>query len=275
MTHLPIVRDAVFGTFHNWRLWLVQFIANPILFLVFAGWLLLPVSNAWYVFLNGLVAVLIVASVIALHGGTIDFLYDKSRGDSASIQTSFLRALRHAAAILVCAIVLFYLWKLVDAATDYNEVVAAYIRSTLPVFLRRHISLAFLEGAFEWISFVLRWIVVPGLILPDVVQAAHLGFRGFGKAGFHIWRKTLWNLWYWVIVTLAALLGVYATQKIMGMPPDFRHSTIHTETASLIFRMFIAYILGLLAWMTTCSVVGRFGGSLGVVRSDVAGNSAD
>jgi hypothetical protein len=275
MTHLPIVREAMFGTFRNWQLWLVQFVANPILFLVFAGWLLLPVSNNWYVFLNGLVAVLVVASVIALHGGTLNLLYDKSRGESVSITISSLRALRHAAAILVCAIVLLYLWKLVDAAGEYNEVVAAYFRSTLPVFLRRNISLAFLEGAFEWISFILRWIVVPGLILPDVLQAAHLGFRGFGKEGFSIWRKTVWSLPYWIVMALAALLGVLATQKIMAMTPDLRHSTIHTETASLIFRMFISYVLALLAWMMTCSVVGHFGGRLGGAHGDVAGNPAD
>ena len=272
MAQISIVREAIFGTFRDWRLWLVQLIVNPILFAVFVGWLLLPVSNGWFVFLNFLVIATFVAGVVALHGSTLNYQYGQGRGESVLIRASILRALRNSAAILVCALVLYALWKLVDVASNYSDLLASYLRSLLPVFLRRHISLAFLMGAFEWLIFALRWIVVPGLILPDFLQATGHGFRGFGKRGFSVWRNTVSNLWYWLVLVIAALLGVVATQKIMAMTGDFKHSTPTSETASLIFRLVISYILGLSAWMVTCSVVGRLGGRLVGPTQDVTRN---
>jgi hypothetical protein len=54
--------------------------------------------------------------------------------------------------------------------------------------------------------------------------------------------------------------GVLATEEIMAWTPDSRRSTFAGETASLVFRGFLSYLLGLLAWrLLVCSVVGRAG----------------
>ena len=52
MAALTIARKSISGAFHNWRLWLIQFVGNPLLFLLFAGWLLIPVANTLYIILK-------------------------------------------------------------------------------------------------------------------------------------------------------------------------------------------------------------------------------
>jgi hypothetical protein len=53
--------------------------------------------------------------------------------------------------------------------------------------------------------------------------------------------------------------GVLAPEEIMAWTPDSRRSTFAGETASLVFRGFLSYLLGLLRWLLVCSVVGRAG----------------
>ena len=78
---------------------------------------------------------------------------------------------------------------------------------------------------------------------------------------------------YWCVLLFAALLGVFATQKLMAWTPDFKTSTIHVEALSLGVRLFFAYLFGLTSWMLTSSVVGRYTAAAGT-SSDLTGNPA-
>jgi hypothetical protein len=124
---------------------------------------------------------------------------------------------------------------------------------------------------FSVVLIISRWIFAPGLLLPFLAQAAAHGFRGFDQQGFRAWRKTVLSLAYWLALTFAALLGVFATQKLMAWTPDFKTSTTHSEAISLAWRLFIAYLFGLFSWMLTCSVLGRYSAAA-ESSSDVTGN---
>jgi hypothetical protein len=259
MALLQAAHEAVSGAFRHRLLWLIQLIANPILFGLFAGWLLIPVAHAWQLALSALLAIVIVVAVVVVHAGTMNYFSDTNRMENPGLAGAFLRAMRHIVAIGVCATVFYVLSSLLDKADPYPFQLPAYIRSSFPVSLRRLFSLEFLEAIFQWTIFAVRWIVIPGVVLPFLVRTADLGFRGLSGLGFSECRKTVASVSYWLVLTGAVLAGVLATQKIMNWTPDFRTSSLRHESISLAVRLPLAYLLGLFAWMLTCSQLGRLG----------------
>jgi hypothetical protein len=273
MFRAEIIRGAFTDCFRNGRLWLVQFFANPILFLLFAGWLLIPVASNLHLVLNFLLAVMLLVAVLLLHAGTLNSFADRQLSEGAPLWPSFRRALKHLLAVALCVVVFYFLLLLLDNLEALRSTLPAYLRSTLPVFLRRHITLPALDTLFTCFLFFLRWIFLPGLVLPFLAQTSGLGFRGFGPQGFSAWKHAIFSLAYWVVLLVAALLGVLVTQGIMSLRPDFRTSTFNSEAISLAVRLFFAYLFGLFAWMLTCSLVGCCVAA-GRTPADVSGNPA-
>jgi hypothetical protein len=139
----------------------------------------------------------------------------------------------------------------------------------LPAFSREHIPLGVLTEFFDVLVFLLRWVAVPGLLLPLILRAADQGFQGFGRSGWKTWKTTIASVHYWLILAVAALLGVYGSNTLLGWRPSSESPTFAGETANLVLRMFLAYGLALLSWMVACSLIGRRAGS----AQSVAGNS--
>lgn len=274
MAKLAIVAETFKDCIRSWQLWLIQFFANLFLFGLFAGWLLLPVANAGYLLLNILLALIFLAVVLVLQGGTLNYFYALGHKEDTTLKGVFARALRNFVPVAVCAGAAYLLWVAAVMAGVSLEALPAYLRSMTPVFLRKHVSLAVYQDFVDTGLFALRWMVVPGLVLPFLASVSRLGFRGFGRQGFTDWKTSLRSLAYWGVVILSALLGVLAAEKIMGWTPDFRTSTFTGETASLIFRGLFSYLLGLFAWLVLCSAVGRGGGNDAQVPQDIHGQAA-
>jgi hypothetical protein len=257
MAALTIARKSISGALRNWRLWLIQFIGNPLLVLLFAGWLLIPVANALYIILNALVAILLIAAITTLHGGTLNYFFENELSLNTPLKQGFSRALRNIVPILICAAVIYFLWTLADKFDALQETFPTYLRSTLSVSVRKHISLPALKNSFAVSAFALRWILIPGLILPFAAAASNNGFRGLAIGGFRRMKNAIGSFSYWLILTLAAVVGAYATQTILDSTPNFATSTYHHEMFSLVIRFVISYALALIAWMVTCSALGR------------------
>jgi len=270
MSNFEEPRQILAGSFRSGRLWLIQLFLNPILFGLFVAWLLIPEAKIWQLGLNVLLVVLIAAGALLLHAGTLNYFSDQFREQPAAVTTAFGRALRHFAAIAVSAIVFYVVWALAGGLDAYHETIPTYFRSMLSASVRAHIPLGVLTGIFGFLEFLLQWVVVPGLLLPLALLAADQGFRGFRVAGWKGWKTTIASVHYWVILLIAAFLGVYGTETIIGWRPASASPTFAGETANLAFRLFLAYGLGLFSWMVACSLIGRRGG----VAQSVPGNSA-
>ena len=240
-------------------LWVFQLVANLVLFGLFAGWLRIPVATTWQLTLNGLLAFVIVFGVIAVHAGTMNYFSDTSRMENPKLVGSLRRAVRHIVAIGVCALAFYLCLHLVNKAEFYQPQFPAYIRSHLPVSIRRHLSMEFLVSIYDWAIFAARWIVIPGRVLPFVVRTADLGFRAFGSSGFSAWRRAMSSGSYWVVLVGFVFVGIVGTHKIMNWTPDFKTSTLRYESISLALRLTIAYFLGVCSWMLMCSMLGRLG----------------
>ena len=257
MRRRGIIRGSLVGTLRHRRLWLVQFLGNPLLALLFAVWLLIPVAKAGNIVLNVFVVILIVVGAIKLHGGTLNYFRDCERDSGAPLKPALWRALRNVLAIALCIGVFYLLWLLMDRVDGYSDAVPAYLRSTMPAWLRRHVTLTFLTSAYAWMAFALRWLILPGLILPFAAAAADLGFRAFWRAGFDRWVRAARCPSYWFSLAVAVLAGVLAAPAIIGWTPNFTTSTLRVESISLVVRMICAYELALWAWLLACYAVTR------------------
>ena len=249
--------DAFKGCLRDWRLWLIQFLGNALLFALFIGWLFIPVATGWHLILNVLVALVLLAGLLVLHGGTLNYFYSQDSQENESLRDVFRRGVWNLLAVALCAAVLYLLWLLAGQFGSYEQSLPPYLRSMSPAFLRRSVGLPVFHGIISMLFFTVRWILVPGLVLPLLASAAYFGFRGFGRQGLQIWKRTVWSVSYWAIVIVAVLLGVSATEKIMGWTPDFRTSTLSQETTSLVIRGLVSYFLALFAWLLACSAIGR------------------
>jgi hypothetical protein len=273
MLRLEIISDAFKDSFRSPRLWLLQFFANPMLFALFVAWLFIPVASNLHLAYNLIFGFVLTVAVLALHAGTLNSFVDRQSSQNAPLWPAFRRALSHLIPVAICVAVFGLLWLLAGKTDAYQSNVPPYVRSTLPVALRRHITLPTLDNLFSAAVFFLRWIFLPGLLLPLLAQTADHGFRGFDKQGLRTWRKTIFSLNYWIVLVLAALLGVFAIEKLMAWTPNFRTSTIRSEAISLAWRLSVSYLFGLFSWMLACSVVGRCTAARGT-SSNVGGDPA-
>jgi hypothetical protein len=258
MSAQAIARVSLLGSLNNWRLWLIQFIANPAIFGLIAAWLLIPEASAFYLVLQILIALAVFVAIIAIHGGTLVYYFERSRDGNSPLKHVFLKAIRNILPITICLVAFFLLRMLIGMAEDhYQYSLPTYLRSTFPISWRNHISYQFLVTKFSAVIFAFRWIIVPGLMLPFVANAAVNGFRGLGRPGIPIWWGIPRSLSYWLILIVGALLGVLLPSYLGYWTPDFTTSTYGHELFSLIVRLSAAYILGLVAWMLVCAMVGR------------------
>ncbi len=191
MANFAIAADAFKSCLQSWQLWLIQFVANLLLFGLFTAWLLIPVANAGYLVLNTLLALLLLVAALVLHAGTLNYFHSQSRNEGPLLKDVFACALRNLPAVVVCAGAVFLLWIAIGKADAYQETFPAYLRSMTPMFFRKHTGLPVFQKLFDAILFALRWIVVPGLLLPFLASASRLGFHGFGRQGLTTWKKTV------------------------------------------------------------------------------------
>jgi len=239
------------------RVWLLQFFGNIAIFLLFIAWLNFPDSYWWYLLFSFLVAVLMVVSVVALYGGTLNFYWDKCEDKNAGLIKAFKRALRlqNLLAFAICVALFGLLFGLVGKLYNYQYSFPGYLRSEFPAWLRRLISENTMDNLYVGFVGFLRWVVMLGLLLPLGLLSADKGFRGFIM--FRTWWHTVRNWAYWIVLILAALVGVYCTGKIMGWLLDPKTATLGGEKTSLSFRLFFAYLLALFSWLWACSMLAR------------------
>ncbi len=274
MSRFETLRGAGSSLLQSKRVWLIQFVGNPLLFAFFVGWLLLPVGTEIHLLLNGVVIVALVAVALILHAGTLNFYAEQNRSEQPLVRSAFLRALRNIVAIAVCVGVVFVLWALIDFTEHWQLTLPFYLRSLLPGFVRSHLQIWWLQIALDGIVFGIRWIVIPGLLLPLTVEVANSGFRAFGKLGGEALRNSVKRANYWIMLLLAAVAGCVAPASLLDWTPEFKNPTLHLEAFSLIARFSASYILAVASWLLVCSIVGRFSRPAAVIGGDAPGNSA-
>jgi hypothetical protein len=255
MVRWSSLKDSLVLGVKNWRLWLLQFLANAAILLAFVGWLQIKEAYWWQIVFSVLLAALLVVAALVLHGGTLNYFESAHQDRSAALLPAFRSALKHLAALAVWLLVFHFLWHVSGHLEAYSTSFPGYLRSEFPAWLRRMISEPALDNTYSFLLSLLLWVVLPGLFLPFAMFASGRGFRGL--IAFRDWRRTIANLAYWIVMVVAAVIGVYLTGKIMDWKLDPKTATLSGERASLAFRLLFAYVLAIFAWLLACSALGR------------------
>jgi hypothetical protein len=274
MPRFEILHDAGSSLLHSKRVWLIQFVGNPLLFVFFVGWLLLPVGTEFHLLLNGVMIVALVAVALILHAGTLCFYSEQDRREHPLVRSAFLRAVRNIFAIAACVGLVFVLWAVLDSSEHLQLNLPFYVRSLLPGFVRSHLAVWWFQIALDGIAFAIRWIVIPGLILPLIVEAANSGFRAFGKLGRTALKNSVKRASYWVVLLLAAVAGFVAPASLLDWTPESKNPTLDLEAFGLIARLSASYVLAVASWLLVCSIAGRFSRPAAAIGGDTPGNSA-
>ena len=82
MPRFDIARDAFLDCFRYGRIWLLQFLANPILFALFTAWLFIPVANGLHLVANFMAALVLLAAALALHAATLNYFLSRQSGET-------------------------------------------------------------------------------------------------------------------------------------------------------------------------------------------------
>jgi hypothetical protein len=248
-------KDALVLAVRNWQLWILQVVGNAVIFLAFIWWLRPHEASWWQLLYSSSAIVLTAAAALVLQGGTLNYFEDAHRDATARLLLALKSALRHLPALLLWALVFFAIEGLIGKLDQYDGRVAGFLRSEFPAWLRRIISEPALDNTYSGLMWALRWIVLPGLLLPFAMSCAGKGFRGF--VAFDGWWRVVRSFAYWVTLIVAAVLGVLCVTRIMGWLLDPKTATLAGEETSLVFRLFFAYLLGIFSWLLAGSMLGR------------------
>lgn len=255
---LDLARDSFRALPRPRLLWLAEFVGNPALVAFFLLWLLIPEATAGQLLLSLVLAAVLAGAFLVLLGATLAWFHEHHRGGGPTLRGAFRTAARHLGAVLVWSVPVFLLWCLLESLYDYRYQLPAYITSLLPATVRGWLGQDTLVTAYSAVIAILFWVIVPGLLLPLGVQAAAHGFRGFGGDGLRAWGRALRRAAYWLVLLLAAVVGVWAPGVLLGWTPK-PGGALSVEMASLVGRMFLAYLLALFAWMLVASAAARAG----------------
>lgn len=244
-----------------WRskpVWLVHLVVNAGLVLLAYTWLWIPDATLWELALTALVVLVFFVVLLWLHGATLAHFRRLHSGQSAG----FWRALRgtppRLPAITAWAMLalLFYLLAAVLAAA--LTVAAALSASALTGFLRTPISPETMGRLYLALLRVAGWILLPLFLLPLGSVAADEGRRGMGRRGWGPAWRACRCFRYWLNYFAVFLLGAYLPLWLINWVPSLEG--LFSQSASLLVRFSLAYLLMVTSWLWLVSLVGRLTG---------------
>ena len=210
------------------------------------GWTRIPEKHAWQVMLTLLIPLLLVVGFLLLQAATLrSFLRPLAmERDSDPARVSLIWG---AATLLVWLVIAGLVWRLLDHFDDQIELWASYLNSRFGAGWRAHI---FSEPRLSWFfhhaEFVLRWLVLPGLLLP-LCSSAAWGLRRLPWPGLN----RVWINWRWWLGLLAAsLISVVWPATFFTANP---HGTVAAQIGRVAFKLALAYLLAIFGWLAVQS----------------------
>lgn len=218
------------------RLWVVgQLFGMPVLILLGVGWLLIPEKHGWQVLATVLSALLLAICLLELQAGTMRRL---AENDGKRV-----RLVWGAASLLIWIAVGWAAWAILDWCDGQIPEWAGYLNSRMAADARATVfTYDHIQRWLTVIEWVLRWIVVPGKILPWAAASVQWGWRlPWGKT-----LRQLWNWRWWPAVAIAALLGQALPATFFDAEP---HGTVPEQQWRIGLKLAGAYLLPMVSWL--------------------------
>jgi hypothetical protein len=218
------------------RAWVAaQYWATVLLVLLGLAWTRLPDKHLWQVALSLLVPVLLLISTLELEAATLRALADD---DGRRV-----KLVLGACSLLLWIALAWVAWALLDWCDDQIPAWAGYLNSRAPAHARaRLFTYERIQGGLVLAEWALRWIVVPGKLIPCALASAQWGWRLPARKLLRV----LLSLRWWIGAVLAALAGVALPGRLFaGLP----HGTVAHQVWAVILKLCAVYILIVSSWV--------------------------
>ncbi len=221
-------------------LWIVlQFAGVALLIALGLLWTRISEKHVWQVLLTLLIPLIVAAGFVVLQAGTFrGFLRPAPPAATRRIALGW-----GAATLLIWIAIGWVLWSLLDKFDDHTLSWAIYLASKASAHAREHwASYMRLNRDLTWAGWTLRWVIVPGLLMPLACSAAW-GLRRLP------WRRVLrlfidWR--WWPAVLVSALVGEAWPQTWFEADP---RGSVHQQVTRVILKVIAAYLLAMWCWV--------------------------
>ncbi len=164
----------------HWPVVAAQLVGNAVLLGLGYYWLGLGASSTLALLWSVFVAAVMLLFAVALHGGTF------AHFAGGNVEVRMLR--RRMLPLLAACAVISALYLLLAMGAGHTARPAFRIASYLTLHLRKPVRPASVQKIFWGAFWLLRWMVVPVLVLPVVAAVAMYGWKGFlGGRPVHRW----------------------------------------------------------------------------------------
>jgi len=248
--------DVVAAVWREKRLWAIHVVANAALLVLIYEWLGIPDRTVFHLALSAISALAIIALTLWLHGGTLAHFTEAHAHQSPKLAATFQGQTRRLLAFAVWAGVLVLLIFLVLQLHGYREQAANWTSSWLTLHLRRPVTPARMSSMFWWAITLFGVIVVPVLLLPWGSRTARYGFHGFAWTSLEASCRTLKSIRYWLAYGALFVLGAVLPYKLVWWIPEV--GGLYLETASLIVRLAVSYLIAVTCWLLLASTVASW-----------------
>ncbi|HEY1759581.1 MAG TPA: hypothetical protein VGG72_29680 [Bryobacteraceae bacterium] len=222
-----------------WRLAVVHLLANAVLLGCGYYWLGIGESRSSALAVSALIGLLLVALACSTYGATFAFF---SAAERKQVSTAWKIAARNVLPMATAAFGIAVLYWLLAMWQDYSSDPAFTLASYFTLTFRKPVTPAAVLKVFDWALWLLRWAVLPVLLLPMLAAISTDGWRGFGAIGA---RARKW--WYWLAAPLLLLGVAWIPLKVLGWTP--RSGNFAMEVVSFLLRATLAYLLFGAAWL--------------------------
>lgn len=232
---MSVLKDLFRRLRLSWRWILTQFVGIALLIALALAWTRLPEKHVWQVILTLLVPLLLLAALLVLQAGTMRRL-----ADGEPRRAGFAWG---ASSLLVWIALLWAAWAILDWCDDRIPLWAGYLNSRFGADERATVfTYVHLQRCMTHLEWIVRWIVVPGKIIPYAMASAVAGWR----LPFRHVLRILWSWRWWPAVVLAALLAVWLPGHFFTVLP---HGTVHAQIWRISLKLAGTYLLGVGCWV--------------------------
>ena len=219
----------------SWHWVAAQYVLTLLLILAGLAWTRLGDKHWWQVALTLLVPLLLAICVLELQAGTMRAFADD---DGRRVKLVF-----GAMTLLVWVALFWACWALLDWCDDRISLWAGYVNSKASAGERATVlTYAHLEKWMTVLEWVLRWIVVPGKLIPYAIASAQWSWR----IPFRRMIRLLLNWRWWPAVVVAALVGVMVPGHFFAGVP---HGTVTHQIWAVGLKLAASYVLVVGVWV--------------------------
>jgi hypothetical protein len=186
------------------------------------------------------VALFVGVFALWLHGATFAHFHQTKL---PRVRVAFRTALRNLPALALAAVVVGALYFALAAWNQFSPRPAFRIASYLTLKFRKPVKPSVVLQFFHVALWLVRWVVLPAILLPALSAIAASGLRGSGKLADSVRRGR-----HWIVTPLLLLLALWVPFKIIGWTP--RPGSFALQVVSFAARFGIAYLLFVTAWIS-------------------------